>query len=65
MTGPKDPDETESDPTLEDALDGLQAAQRYCESIGFDAGVEGSAELYQAVAKRAPAEDWDDSGDPE
>lgn len=49
--------EDEQDPTLEDALDGLQAAEGYCESAGMDDVAREIAALYQRVGNQAPAED--------
>ena len=49
----------ESETSLEAALDGLQAAERYCFDRGLDDLGHDVAELYQAVAKQSPIEDWD------
>lgn len=50
----------ENVPDLEDALDGLQAAERYCSNKGLDDLARRAAALYQAVGKHAPEDDWDD-----
>ena len=49
---------SDDSPTLEDALDGLQAAERYCYSIGLDELGQEIAHHYQDVGKQAPEEDW-------
>lgn len=51
--------------TLEDALDGLQAAERYCAAVGLDDEASEIAELYQRVGAEAPEDDWDDWDDDE
>lgn len=51
-------DETET--SLEDALDGLQAAERYCFDRGLDDLGHDAAELYQALGQQAPEDDWDE-----
>ena len=46
------------DPTLEDALDGLQNAERYCFENGLDYVGHVIASAYQAVGSDAPDEHW-------
>lgn len=47
-----------TDMDLEDALDGLQAAERYCSDRGLDDLARRAARLYQAVGEHAPDDDW-------
>lgn len=43
-------------PTEEDALDGLNAAVRYCEQQGWDNTAEEIAHLYQRVGRLSEEE---------
>ena len=47
-------------PDLKDALDGLQDAERYCQSVGLDRLARQIARLYQETGREAPDEDWKD-----
>lgn len=46
------------DPTLEDALDGLNHATRYAEEIGEDEISRICARLYQELGEAAPDDHW-------
>ena len=48
-----------SEPTLEDALDGLQDAEHYCFENGLDYIGHVIASIYQAVGSESPEEHWD------
>lgn len=48
-----------NDPTLEDALDGLQNAERYCQNTGLSDLAREIARLYQETGAEAPEEDWE------
>ena len=47
------------DPTLEDALDGLQNAEKYCQESGLGEYTRLLARLYQEIGSDAPDEDWE------
>lgn len=48
-----------SDPTLEEALDGLQTAERYCFQNDIEYAGHVIASVYQSVGSDAPEEQWD------
>jgi len=47
-------------PDLEEALDGLQAAERYAASIGEEEIARRVARCYQLIGREAPDDHWDD-----
>jgi|GEM_PF-2541089 len=53
----------DNDVDLEIALDGLQAAERYCSDRGLDDLARRAARLYQDVGKQAPDGDWGTSAE--